>query len=479
MEETTEPPSGSLLEKLPLHLLYLISECLSQLQPRSRRSIFALSLANKSCYEATELERFRHIRIALAGHQKLQQDTQYWRQILRTGHRQRFVHSVKITSVKTPSSVEEEQIKQGDVSCSTLRNSIADEEVPELFSGLDKSTCGNYLGPRPSATLPDESAWKPLVDLISDLPALQDVVFTFGNQFPRLLLSELHDHHPHCRLHMHCFKLRSLIHPELEEQKIHPDDIALATSPSLCSIVVQTQPYHCAQTLDYNEEAVMAMAKGAAPNLKNVSLTEGHHQSAPGVFATIPRPPWKGFQIPAERRDGERSPMGRLEHLVFNKTMGGEQLLQWSYCTDFRHLRSIKAGPGFDVSAVRQFAEISRQTPLRALSSLNLTVFSYDSVYESYSLIDAAVAELLQSLCPLEVLELGGRIGEESFEAIMTHHTERLRKLTFTCHDRETELFKFPPERAAQLSRECPRLKEVDVREPKFVENTGFFYFSD
>lgn len=489
MEQTTKQRSRSLLEKLPLHLLFLIAACLAELQLRTRRSIFALSLVSKTCNEATDPERFRHMHLVIVGPQKLLRDTQHWRQILQVGPRLRFVHSIKIIGVTISPSVEEELIEKDDISGSTLpiiqaekhtdnwgRNKDADEEVRELFSGMDRRTCGNLLLPALPSAWSDDSAWKPLVDLVSDLPALQDVVWASRNQFPRPLLSEMHEHHTHCRLHMHHFKLHSLIMPERAEQKMHPDDMALATSPCLYSVIAQTQPYNSAKILDYNEEAIRDMVKGAAPNLKNVSITHGVHQSAPGLFSTIPRPPWKGFQVLATR---PQSPIGRLENLAANHDMAGEQLLQWSHCTDFRHLRSFKAGSCFDISAVRRLVEISRQTPLEALSLLSLKLLMDYSFGETDAMVDPVVAELLQCLRPLETIYLEGYLGEKSFEAITTHHAERLRSLTFLCVDANVELFKFPPERAAQLSRDCPRLEMVDVKEPKLLTSNGFFDWTD
>lgn len=150
MKETMEQHSISLLEKLPLHLLFLISDCLVQLQPRTRRSIFALSLTSKTCNLATDPERFRHVHLALVGPQKLQRDIQRWRQILQAGDRLAFVRSVKITGVTVSSSVEEELIKNGDPSGTKMSliqlenardnfgwNVDVDEEAAGLFSGLD------------------------------------------------------------------------------------------------------------------------------------------------------------------------------------------------------------------------------------------------------------------------------------------------------------------------------------------------------
>lgn len=224
----------------------------------------------------------------------------------------------------------------------------------------------------------------------------------------------------------------------------------------------------------------MSMVKGIAPNLKNVSLVHGVHQSAPGVFSTIPRPPWKGFQVPSGMLQGDRPSMGRLENLVLKRSMTGDQLLQWSCCTDFSHLRSLTAGSSVCVSAVRALTEISRQTPMRALLSLNLKLHLYTTFDQENAMVDSAVAELLQSLCPLEVLELQGHVGEKSWEAVKTHHAETLRKLSFRCVDTSAEeRFKFSPERATQLSRGCPRLETVDVREPSLWGPTDFEDLSD
>lgn len=486
MEQGSENPPRSLLENLPLHLLFTISGYLGQLQPNTRSSVFALSLASKTCNEATDPERFRHIHISIVGPQKLQQDIQHWRRILGTGHRLSFVRSVKITGITISSEEEEDLIKKGDISGSTLpmiqsdkmadiegRGGDAEANIPKLFSGLDKFVYYGCFLPTPSTSWPDETAWQPLLGLISDLPALKDVIFGSRDELPRLLLSALHEHHPNCRLHMHCFKLPSLIIPERAEQKVHPRDIALASSPCLCSLVVYTQPYAARLTWDYNEEAVMAMVKGVAPNLKNVSLTHGIHQGAPGPFSTMPRPRWRGFESSTGRVHEGRSSMGRIENLALNRYMTGEILLQWSFCTDFRYLRSMKAGPGFDISAVRQLAEISQRTPLSALSSLTLNISSRYPPETPDPTVDPVVAELLQSLCPLEVLELYGCLREKSFEAITTYQGEKLRKLTFVCRDPIPELFEFTPERAAQLSRNCPRLETTDVREPEYMDPSG------
>ncbi|PMB65694.1 hypothetical protein BM221_007891 [Beauveria bassiana] len=145
-----------------------------------------------------------------------------------------------------------------------------DDEHPELLSGMDYPLCYYPALPSPSTQWPDEQPWQALVELCKELPLLEDVVFASTGQFPRALLSELHENHPQSRLHMRNFGLRSLIHSELEERPaMHADDIALATSPCLYSVVAVTSQYRREQVVDYNKEAIMEMTAGLAPRPTN------------------------------------------------------------------------------------------------------------------------------------------------------------------------------------------------------------------
>jgi hypothetical protein len=78
-----------------------------------------------------------------------------------------------------------------------------------------------------------------------------------------------------CRLHIHRFRLDSLVlhrnsYPQVID--IDLDDYALATSPALCSAVAEERDYETDGQLNYNEDAILGMAAGAAPNLQHVWL---------------------------------------------------------------------------------------------------------------------------------------------------------------------------------------------------------------
>jgi len=142
-----------------------------------------------------------------------------------------------------------------------------DEAGPEMPSGLDAWVDRSLCFDPPPIEWPDE-AWQPLVDLCNELPALRDVVYASWNQFPRLLLAALHGNHPQSRLYMNWFRLGSLIRSEPAQHDVHPDDMPLATSPCLCSIVMLTSTYEHMHAVNYNEEGLMDLVKGLAPRLK-------------------------------------------------------------------------------------------------------------------------------------------------------------------------------------------------------------------
>ena len=75
---------------------------------------------------------------------------------------------------------------------------------------------------------------------------------------PRYILSTVYA--VGCHLHIHSFRLSSLIQHRDRPQPIDPDDYALATSPSLSSIVVSVRNHEDDGNVNYNEEAVMRMA---------------------------------------------------------------------------------------------------------------------------------------------------------------------------------------------------------------------------
>jgi len=89
---------------------------------------------------------------------------------------------------------------------------------------------------------------------------------------PRTVLSAVHNAR-FCRLHMHHFHLRCAVLPRNgppQTVNIDQDDRALAASPALFSVVAGIRDYELDGQLNYTEEALLAMAAGAAPNLQHL-----------------------------------------------------------------------------------------------------------------------------------------------------------------------------------------------------------------
>ncbi|KAM3561575.1 hypothetical protein MY1884_002310 [Beauveria asiatica] len=473
MEAMTRISAGSRLEQLPQHLLVSICEYLAEYEPTTKRSLGAFALASQTCRNATDSQRFRRMNIFIRGPQKLHRDMQRWRQTFQTGGRTRFLRVIKIAG-ETISAEEEEQEEEAGYDpeqlCKRVRPGIVarvDDEHPELLSGMDYPLCYYPALPSPSTEWPDEQPWQALVEFCKELPQLEDLVFASSDQFPRALLSELHENHRQSRLHMRYFGLGSLIHPELEQTPaIHPDDIALATSPCLYSVVAVTSQYRYEQVVDYNEEAIMEMAAGLAPRLTNVCIIRATMQGSQTPMSTIPRPPWQGFPsslIEADRR--QQPTLGHLQELVLSTCPAAEELLKWTRRTNFSQLQSLTLRPQVHSSTMQQLVQIARQSPMTALSSLQISAQSW-SDQEDLDM-SHAVAQVLETLPSLQSLNFQGPSLMTSLNTIMSGQLATLRRLEMlsTGEDRQSPgSSMLSLVSADQLARQCPQLEELEVQ---------------
>ncbi|KAM3513876.1 hypothetical protein MY11210_002504 [Beauveria gryllotalpidicola] len=478
MEAMTRISAKSRLEQLPQHLLISICEHLAEYEPTTKRSLCAFALVSQTCRNATDPQRFRRMNIFIRGPQKLHRDMQRWRQAIQTGGRTRFLRVIKIAGETISAEREEQEEEAGydpEQMCkrawSGPRDIVdrVDDEHPELLSGMDNPLCYHPALPRPSTRWPDEQPWKALVELCKELPQLEDVVFASSDQFPQSLLSELHENHPQSRLHMHYFGLRSLIHSELEQRPtMHPDDVALATSPCLYSVVAVTSQYRYEQVVDYNEEAIMEMAAGLAPRLTNVCILRASMQGSQTPMSTIPRPPWQGFPSSLVEADPrQQSTLGHLQELILSTCPAADELLQWTRRTNFSQLQSLTLRPQVHSSTVEQLVQIARQSPMTALSSLQISAGSHSSNGQEDVGMGHAVTQLLKTLLPLQSLTFHGPIKVSSLSTIMPRQLATLRRLEIlnTGENRPGPGSSMLSLVAAnELARQCPQLEELEVQ---------------
>jgi hypothetical protein len=113
----------------------------------------------------------------------------------------------------------------------------------------------------------EDMAWAPVVSLLQAIPHLKDLIYDCQSQFPPSLLKILHEQHPQCRLHHLTFRFRTLLWGVP-----YPYEMKLVTSPSLCRVKVACGRRDTDGNDDFNLGAMMELATGLAPNLKEVTV---------------------------------------------------------------------------------------------------------------------------------------------------------------------------------------------------------------
>ncbi|KAL4933964.1 uncharacterized protein BDV17DRAFT_278972 [Aspergillus undulatus] len=113
--------------------------------------------------------------------------------------------------------------------------------------------------------------------------------------FPSLL-QILHQQLRHCGLHIRASILPSLHQHANRLHNIDEHDFTLATSPGLASVLLPVPQYDDEGNVEYNEEAVMRIAAGLAPNLTDVHIVHRGLRAGSEILAAVDlgRPPWRG-----------------------------------------------------------------------------------------------------------------------------------------------------------------------------------------
>ncbi|KAH6892536.1 hypothetical protein B0T10DRAFT_594311 [Thelonectria olida] len=472
----SNPSSG--LESLPLHLLESISGYVAY-RESNRKSLFAFALASKICCRATDRERFRHVRVHARAPKQLRRVVQKWQNMLDTDRRLRHVRILTVSGSCDMKMQEPDDEEEGggieNQATSEFGNfeecRWGDEEEEDNWCRSSFRSTYSKLPELPSTEEErkrHDEAWLPVAQLCRALPGLRDILYTSLSQMPRCLLSALHDAHPTSRLHMQAFNLRSLgPHPDDQPQAVDPDELALATSPCLFSLTMITNSCPRHDYVDYNEEAVMAMIKGAAPRLTNVRHSNSNIVAFQGARLAIagPRPPWRGFRLRDMESAGNKPGIGHLQSLFLG---GGpwtpESIVKWSSYTDFRNLRLLWVQNSVDLDSLLQLVQMADDGHFANLQSLSLVMFDMDLGSDAPQPsdepeIDDAIRDLLQLLSPLKSLRLtGSLVSGMILDAIISHHGGSLRRLKLL-----RPRFSFSLGNIREISQKCPELEELEI----------------
>jgi hypothetical protein len=457
-----EPPGASSLETLPLLVIERICEYLTQADDdlAKRRSLWAFSLTSRSCCAVAAAQRFCQIQLKVLAPDELESQLRRWTEVLCTNGCFRYVRRLKVLRV-TPEK--ERQI---------LRLTVAEQdEEGEEYQHRDDITQRDYFDMhdfcRPSQVSirceegnfrHHPEAWQPLAQFISQLSALTDLVWACGSRMPGYILSAVHA--IGCRLHVHCFRLPSLVQHRDRPQPIDRDEYALATSPSLSSIAVSVYGFDGNGLVEYTEEAVMRMVGGIVPRLAHVRMNYnivGDSLSSREAFR-LGKPAWSGF-FPGTAEPDKLPVLGSLRSLVLTCSINQTKLDNWSRSTDFAKLRRLTIP--WDPQSCIALAEMAMRGDFESLHTLGLLGI----VAETHQ-VQEALNRLLGNLNPLQQLDFGGSISEETFNIVLRRHGGTLRKLSvYLYRDEESQfpLVVFSEAVVQRLAEQCPNLEQVEL----------------
>jgi len=491
------------LETLPLHVFEYICTFLPH------RSLLDLSLASRLCAQAAAHQQFSRIRLDIYGVSKLHDDLERWTAILGRGDRFRHVRRVVAVGflrdgdsghneeyLLMPDSEDDEEEDADRRAMHSDSDSDAGSDH-DRYIDLDAQTYndsdsesgddapGRRFNPNDPVVAPwlkkaQNKAWLPFAQFLAQIPGLKDLVYSQNHQLPRCIIDVLHQHHPHCRLHVRIFSLRSLYHDREGQRAIDPDELALASSPCLYSINLTYRPYDVAPRFNFNLDALRDMVGGHAPNLKRVRihvpyLTPRRRGSPPNGHANIP---WIGFPRSGSEQPSQEPalpPLARLETLGISGWISGpEQLSSWSDRIDFSCLQHFDFGCRLSPSDFATLAFMAADGKFQSLRSLGLRVASENPRLNNPYNLDEPASLFLQALPPLKTLRLTGCFGTSSLAALLARHGPTLRTLHLLPDSKTpAQIFTYgsPKSRAPlfydtaaiinQLAASCPALRTL------------------
>lgn len=391
-------------------------------------SVYELALASKKCRVMTNFHRFQQINLTLVSHSKMTIDLDRWKEILERNSAFPFARELSVREYIPPgpdngymSPGFEDPNHGNSVDELTCLGHYYHCDITDLFNGVEEP--------------PD--TWGPFPDFVGQLSGLRHITWRSETPFPQCLLEILHDTLPRCKLHYMTFKLPSLCYNAQEPRDIDSYEYALATSPSLSSILVPVSFFDAEGNVEYNSEAAMELAAGLAPNLSQVHIVHGFPGSSP-LFTDVvrqERPRWRGF-FAKTRPEGLQDP-------AYSVSQAKTQSFPVGSPSRRRKLQSLSLSPAkekyftnwenqniFSQLRVLQLWQVSAPCLRRAKGYQFPSLQALALDYERSALVDEAGSDFISSLPPLDSLSINGTDKDISLQAVFRHHGKSLRKLS-------------------------------------------------
>ncbi|KAL5001537.1 hypothetical protein BDV10DRAFT_182439 [Aspergillus recurvatus] len=461
------------LTSLPLETLSLICEYIAV---SHKPSIYAFSESTRPCHAASNRARFREVRIRVRTRRGLDHDIREWNKILARNFA--FGCVQHLTLEGRLALFWEDGETATSLPAKLLDNLLTEyrreDELTRPGTFYDHIIRGPFyhIGVQEDQ---DENAWAPMAKLLAKLTGLRDFVYACERRFPERLYEILQLRTPQCKLHIKAFDPPCLDREETEREDeegrednededddaIDKYEYALVTSPGLSTVVVPVAHddiYRC-----YNEEAARLMAKGLAPNLKQLHVVD----SGPGFkYRPMNRDASKQGLVPRKQVSQDlhkkNLALGQLEGLSLDPANLTRYDL-WKETVDFTHLCGLQLW-----RVQMDTLEAAATCDFSSLKTLALGLFPRRRNPSQAHLSDQAAGAFIASLPPLESIHVTGPFFNESFEAVLNHHGGSLRKLSLY----PTETSRIPPidqffitsTEIREIQKHCPNVHDLRLQ---------------
>lgn len=465
----TMSPTG--LESLPLLPLERICEYLANIE-LDRDSLFAFSLASKSCCIAANRQRFQRIHLRIDDSTKLEADLAKWNLVL--GHRGReLVRKLKVSGIMPLDPVPDRS--EPDAHDLKWERFVLEHERESKENDYDRFASDWFLE-QPSIPVSylihneekDEKRvrnemWKPLAQFVTELPGLTDMVWYCENGLPVCIMEVINGSGIRLRMHTTISFGRDGRDGKIPKA-IDLDEYQIATSSNLTHISVSYSRSTRFETssnnsgfdyLDFGPEMVQQMVAQSAPNLTSVHLNWSHSTLfGPNLkFCCAPYPP-PGFsvKIGPKRKVTSSGHDDSITkgHLKVLDIQGSKPLCtacfsQWHRHTHFQDLQrmNICLEPG----SLQLMVQLAQADSFHSLRDLSLEVHSLD-----HDNMNSDLCSLFAALYPLAFLMLKEISDLDVWRTVLQRHGGTLRRL-ITRTSLSREYIEIMPQYCSSLER--------------------------
>lgn len=455
--------NNTTLPVLPLEILQQIA---SSVEAVHQPSLSAFSLTCKACHLASTFLVFRRISITVQTREGLCSDIHRLAEALSRTDSTRHVRSITVKGAlelipKKPGQESKENTWLDWWRGTGLDEINLDEELTDYRAKFIV-----YDGPVIKKFLAEDMAWAPFVGFLNTISYLQDLVYDCQNQFPPSLLKALHEQHPQCRLHHLTFRFRTLLWGVP-----YPYEMELATSPSLYRVKAACSWRDSDGDDDFNQEAIMELVTGLAPNLKEVIVLD--------LFPILSnrylreRESWHGLPgFTGKTR-------GSLKSLMIKGYADLRQpkpIKDWARHTDFACLQHLALEGCYDAKTCVVSGDtmewVTQNCTFPQLRTLSVWLCRDDMFLDRPHYSQQAVY-FFQIFENLEALTILGPLDDQIVDAVLSHQGQTLKKLSLTPYespfnvdngrDRKDIPLEFTKKHLLQIQARCPVLEELEI----------------